>query len=75
MVNQPEPEEDKTNDKVKEFFRKIAGDDMEVDWIELKEILDYAMRAGNVKISLCNPGRMYSLTIFLLIEIEVRMEY
>ncbi|KAJ9595245.1 hypothetical protein L9F63_013455 [Diploptera punctata] len=45
VVNQPEPEEEKTSDKVKEFFRKIAGDDMEVDWIELKEILDYAMRA------------------------------
>ncbi|KAJ9598872.1 hypothetical protein L9F63_026594, partial [Diploptera punctata] len=46
VVNQPEPEEEKTSDKVKEFFRKIAGDDMEVDWIELKEILDYAMRAA-----------------------------
>jgi hypothetical protein len=48
VVNQPEPEEEKTQDKVKEFFRKIAGEDMEVDWIELKEILDYAMRNGNV---------------------------
>ena len=75
MVNQPEPKEDKTKDKVKEFFRKIAGDDMEVDWMELKEILDFALRDGNVEISLCNPGRMCSLTIFLLIEIEVRMEY
>ncbi|XP_069668668.1 calpain-A isoform X2 [Periplaneta americana] len=44
VVNQPEPEEEKTQDKVKEFFRKIAGEDMEVDWMELKEILDYAMR-------------------------------
>jgi hypothetical protein len=48
VVNQPEPEEDKVQDKVKEFFRKIAGEDMEVDWMELKEILDYAMRNGNV---------------------------
>ncbi|PSN50085.1 Calpain-A [Blattella germanica] len=47
VVNQPEPEEDKSQDKVKEFFRKIAGDDMEVDWMELKEILDYAMRNEN----------------------------
>jgi len=44
VINKPEPEEDKTQDKVKEFFHKIAGEDMEVDWMELKEILDYAMR-------------------------------
>lgn len=31
---------------MREFFRKLAGDDMEVDWMELKEILDYAMRKG-----------------------------
>ncbi|KAH0545672.1 hypothetical protein KQX54_002269 [Cotesia glomerata] len=40
-----EPQPDKNNEeKVREFFRKLAGDDMEVDWEELKEILDYAMR-------------------------------
>lgn len=44
VVNNPEPEEEKVQDKVKEFFLKIAGEDMEVDWMELKEILDYAMR-------------------------------
>lgn len=48
VINKPEPEEDKAQDKVKEFFRKIAGEDMEVDWMELKEILDYAMRNGNL---------------------------
>jgi hypothetical protein len=47
-INKPEREEDKTQDKVKEFFSKIAGEDMEVDWMELKEILDYAMRNGNL---------------------------
>lgn len=46
-------------DKVKEFFRKIAGEDMEVDWMELKEILDYAMRNGNV---LCSQQLNLSLT-------------
>nr|CAD7200723.1 unnamed protein product [Timema douglasi] len=40
----PEPEEEKTSEKAKEFFKKIAGEDMEVDWLELKDILDYAMR-------------------------------
>lgn len=44
--DQPQPE--KNEDKVKEFFRKLAGDDMEVDWMELKEILDYAMRKGKL---------------------------
>lgn len=33
-------------DPVRQFFLKLAGDDEEVDWMELKEILDYAMRAG-----------------------------
>ncbi|XP_045457463.1 calpain-B [Melitaea cinxia] len=35
----PEPE-----DPVRNFFNRLAGDDGEVDWQELKEILDYAMR-------------------------------
>lgn len=48
VKNEPIPEEQKGDDKVKEFFRKIAGDDMEVDWMELKEILDYALRNGIV---------------------------
>nr|KAF7402226.1 hypothetical protein H0235_015562 [Vespula pensylvanica] len=39
-----EPEPDRNIEKVREFFRKLAGDDMEVDWMELKEILDFAMR-------------------------------
>lgn len=44
---QPEPEEEeKKQDKVREFFKKLAGEDEEVDWVELKEILDYAMRNG-----------------------------
>ncbi|KPJ17644.1 Calpain-A [Papilio machaon] len=35
----PEP-----TDPVRDFFNRLAGDDGEVDWQELKEILDYAMR-------------------------------
>lgn len=38
--------EEKEVDKVREFFLKLAGEDMEVDWMELKEILDYAMKSG-----------------------------
>uniref|UniRef100_A0A1B6KWC1 Calpain catalytic domain-containing protein n=1 Tax=Graphocephala atropunctata TaxID=36148 RepID=A0A1B6KWC1_9HEMI len=45
---QPAPEMKKADEKVKEFFRKLAGEDMEVDWMELKEILDYAMRNDTV---------------------------
>lgn len=48
MVNQvkdvaPNPE---PADPVREFFNRLAGSDGEVDWQELKEILDYAMREG-----------------------------
>ncbi|CAH0757226.1 unnamed protein product [Diatraea saccharalis] len=31
-------------DPVRDFFNRLAGDDGQVDWQELKEILDYAMR-------------------------------
>ncbi|XP_034837477.1 calpain-A isoform X5 [Maniola hyperantus] len=31
-------------DPVRDFFNRLAGADGEVDWLELKEILDYAMR-------------------------------
>ncbi|XP_020282743.1 calpain-A-like isoform X2 [Pseudomyrmex gracilis] len=39
-----EPEPDNNTEKVREFFKKLAGDDLEVDWMELKDILDFAMR-------------------------------
>lgn len=52
---QPAPEMKKADEKVKEFFSKLAGEDMEVDWMELKEILDYAMRSGNYRLdTYCN---------------------
>ncbi|XP_043515120.1 calpain-A-like isoform X3 [Frieseomelitta varia] len=41
---QDESDQDRNAEKVREFFKKLAGDDMEVDWMELKEILDFAMR-------------------------------
>lgn len=81
MKNQPEPEEDKAQDKVKEFFRKIAGEDMEVDWMELKEILDYAMRNGNLLWSHvlnftlmsvfqgCNTSPNHMNTIYVFVDI------
>ncbi|XP_076636729.1 calpain-A-like isoform X2 [Colletes latitarsis] len=41
---QGEPEPGQNEDNIREFFKKLAGEDMEVDWMELKEILDFAMR-------------------------------
>ncbi|XP_045508024.1 calpain-B isoform X5 [Colias croceus] len=38
------PAEPEPADPVRQFFTRLAGDDGEVDWQELKEILDYAMR-------------------------------
>lgn len=46
LPDEPMPEEVKANEKIRELFKKLAGEDMEVDWMELKEILDYAMRNG-----------------------------
>ncbi|XP_034251601.1 calpain-A-like isoform X5 [Thrips palmi] len=34
----------KKDEKVKALFLKLAGEDGEVDWMELKEIMDYTMR-------------------------------
>ncbi|KAI4469987.1 calpain [Holotrichia oblita] len=41
---QPTPQQEQEKDQVYQFFMKLAGEDGEVDWMELKEILDYAMR-------------------------------
>lgn len=40
------PEAIQETDKTNEVFLKLAGQDGEVDWQELKEILDYALRNG-----------------------------
>ncbi|XP_022164785.1 calpain-A-like isoform X2 [Myzus persicae] len=38
--------------KFKKYFFKVAGSDMEVDWMELKNILDFAMKeTGKTKFS------------------------
>lgn len=44
MKIKKEKEEDKEKEKVKEFLKKIEGEEMEVEWMEMKEILDYEMR-------------------------------
>ena len=43
----PELQEESEYDQmVREFFNKIAGDDLEIDWMELKQVLDYALKKG-----------------------------
>jgi len=50
VVNVPEPEDKEErkekDDQIRNFFARLAGEDMEVDWKELQEILDYAMKDG-----------------------------
>jgi hypothetical protein len=46
IPDEPQPEKEKKTEAIRQFFQKLAGDDMEVDWMELKDILDYAMRNG-----------------------------
>ncbi|XP_049959737.1 calpain-A-like isoform X1 [Schistocerca serialis cubense] len=43
VTSQMEKEDQKQEDKIRQFFSKIAGDDMEVDWKDLKQLLDYVM--------------------------------
>lgn len=33
---------------MEKIFKNVSGDDMEVDWMELKQILDHTMKDGNV---------------------------
>lgn len=56
MEPNPEP-----TDPVRDFFNRLAGEDGEVDWQELKEILDYAMREG-VYETICYPIYTYIKT-------------
>lgn len=46
----PDAEQEKRDERLKEFFKKIAGEDMELDWMELKEVLDFAMKNGILSI-------------------------
>ncbi|CAL8090943.1 unnamed protein product [Orchesella dallaii] len=43
-VKETVDEEDEQKARVSEFFKTVAGDDNEIDWSELKEVLDIAMK-------------------------------
>ena len=39
---------------VRQFFTQIAGDNLEVDWRELKDVLDYALKKGTSPHRICS---------------------
>lgn len=45
---QPTPDQTQQTDEIYTYFQKLAGDDLEVDWCELKEILDYSLKKGSL---------------------------
>ena len=51
---------------VRQFFTQIAGDNLEVDWRELKEVLDYALKKGSSSRSpiACYSGFPSSVDIY-----------
>lgn len=40
----------KENQELENLFLKVAGSDQEIDWIELKRILDYSMKDGKFSV-------------------------
>lgn len=57
---------------MEKLFRDIAGDDMEIDWLKLKRILDHTMSSGdyfNIKMNWKNSleNRIMIITFFFLL--------
>lgn len=48
---------------MEKIFRDVAGDDMEIDWMELKRILDQTMRDGK-----CLSLNLFCFHLKLLVE-------
>lgn len=42
---------DPQRDALQRLFNSVAGADMEVDWMELKRILDHSLRDGEFQIT------------------------
>jgi hypothetical protein len=40
------PIENELDDRIRDFFKAVAGEDLEVDWMELKNVLDFAINKG-----------------------------
>lgn len=41
------------DDKIKNFFLQLAGKYKEVNWMQIKRILDYTMQFGKQKLLIC----------------------
>nr|XP_023027793.1 calpain-A-like isoform X3 [Leptinotarsa decemlineata] len=50
VTQEPTTEEQMETDKIYEAFLKLAGEDQEVDWIELKNILDFSLKTELIQI-------------------------
>ncbi|XP_023027799.2 calpain-A isoform X3 [Leptinotarsa decemlineata] len=50
VTQEPTTEEQMETDKIYEAFLKLAGEDQEVDWIELKNILDFSLKTELIEI-------------------------
>jgi len=46
QVKESEPESRDAAERVQTFFKTVAGEDMEIDWSELQEVLNMAMKRG-----------------------------
>lgn len=55
-MKETEPEEAEAAERVQQFFKTVAGDDMGIDWSELKEVLDLALKRGTRMINYCISG-------------------
>lgn len=41
-----EEEQAESDERIRGFFSKVAGEDLEIDWSELQNVLNYAMKRG-----------------------------
>lgn len=57
------PAVDPQRDALKRLFNSVAGVDMEVDWMELKRILDHSLKDGKYQRVVAIP--ITSLSIYL----------
>lgn len=48
MQPQSQEEEAEQDDRIRGFFSKVAGEDLEIDWSELQNVLNFAMKRGKL---------------------------
>lgn len=45
-VQPDDTQEVEADERINAFFRKVAGDDLEIDWKELQDVLNFALKRG-----------------------------